>query len=176
MSERRKTYEGYTYFVTFTVVGWVDVFVKARYSEILVDSLNYCVRNKGLKIYAYVIMPNHVHMIASVETGRLSSVLRDLKTFTSKNIIRAIRKYEGKSRRAWMLEYFAKVGAFNPQNPGNQFWIQRNHPIEVYNNKIFKQKFYYILYNPVKARLVTKPWHYFWSSAHPDQEVILSEY
>jgi putative transposase len=176
MSERRKTYEGYCYFVTFTVVGWVDVFAKARYAEMLVASLNFCVRNKGLNIYAYVIMPNHVHMIASVEKGRLSSVLRDLKSHTSKYILRAIEKYEREDRRSWMLEHFAKQGAKNPQNPGNQFWIQRNHSIEVYNNRIFDQKYMYILNNPVKARLVTKPWHYFWSSAHPDQEVILSEF
>jgi REP element-mobilizing transposase RayT len=61
------------HFVTFTVVGWVDVFSRQCYKEILLESLRYCQTNKGLDLHAWVIMTNHLHMI-------MSSVVRETRT------------------------------------------------------------------------------------------------
>ncbi|MGV3589868.1 MAG: transposase, partial [Adhaeribacter sp.] len=72
------------YFLTFAVVAWVDVFTRKAYKDILIESLRYCQQQKKLDLYAYCIMPNHVHLLAGVsEGGNLSHVLRDLKKFTS---------------------------------------------------------------------------------------------
>jgi len=57
------------YFVTFSVIRWIDVFTRRQYKDILVDSINYCIANKGLELYAWVIMSNHVHMIISTKTN-----------------------------------------------------------------------------------------------------------
>jgi putative transposase len=52
------------YFLTFTICGWVDVFIRKETKKIIIDSLKYCMKNKGLVLYAYVIMTNHIHIIA----------------------------------------------------------------------------------------------------------------
>lgn len=74
------------YFLTFTVVGWADVFTRKEYRDLVLESLKYCRENKGLLLYAYVIMTNHIHCIMQSETGTLSKIIRDFKRHTaSKN-------------------------------------------------------------------------------------------
>ncbi|MEQ9468197.1 MAG: transposase [Ekhidna sp.] len=90
MSELGKANTDATYFLTFTVVGWIDVFTRNRYSDIIIDSLKFCIQNKGLDIFSYVIMPSHIHMIARHEEGKLNEIIRDFKSFTAKEIIRTI--------------------------------------------------------------------------------------
>jgi len=67
------------YFLTFTIVGWVDIFTRKECKDIIVDSLKYCNKNKGLSIHAYVIMSNHIHLIVSAreDSGGLSGIIRD---------------------------------------------------------------------------------------------------
>ena len=89
----------------------MDVFTRKNYREIVIDSLTFCQKNKGLNIHAYVIMSNHIHCILSAKEDNLSDIIRDFKTFTSKAIIEAIDSKE-ESRRTWMLGqmvYFAKT-------------------------------------------------------------------
>ena len=87
MSEKYKTYPEGTFFVTLTVVGWIDVFTRAEYADLVIDNLNYCIANKGLKVYAYVLMSNHLHMVAQSKTN-LGFILRDFKSFTAKSILK----------------------------------------------------------------------------------------
>lgn len=63
MSELRKAINDKPYFVTFTVVGWIDVFTREDYCSTIIESLEFCRKNKGLRIYAYVIMPGHIHAV-----------------------------------------------------------------------------------------------------------------
>ncbi len=67
------------YFLTFQVVDWVDIFTRKVYKDIIIDSFRYTMENKGFQIFAYVIMSNHVHLIANSSIGRLSDTIRDLK-------------------------------------------------------------------------------------------------
>ncbi|MBX2910456.1 MAG: transposase [Chitinophagales bacterium] len=67
------------YFVTFTVHQWADVFTRRDYSDIIIDSLKFCQKEKGLNIYAYVIMSNHIHLIIQSRQTPLSDIIRDLK-------------------------------------------------------------------------------------------------
>jgi REP element-mobilizing transposase RayT len=78
MSEKYKTYPGGLFFVTLTVVGWIDVFTRREYADEIIKNLNYCIQHKGLKIYAFCIMPSHIHMVVYSE-GSLSDILRDFK-------------------------------------------------------------------------------------------------
>ena len=78
------------YFVTFTVHQWIDVFTRAEYIDILLDSLRFCQKDKGLQIYAWVVMTNHIHLIISSKNGKLSDTIRDFKKFTAKKIFEAI--------------------------------------------------------------------------------------
>src|SRR5687767_11095404 len=78
------------YFVTFSVVQWVDVFTRPVYKDILIDSFKYCIQNKGLELYAFVIMTNHVHAIIGSYGKPIPEIIRDFKRDTSKELIKAI--------------------------------------------------------------------------------------
>ncbi len=57
--------ENLPYFCTITVLDWLPVLTEARYVEPILDSFRFCRQQKGLKLYAFVIMPNHMHLICS---------------------------------------------------------------------------------------------------------------
>ena len=75
------------FYLTLQIVSWVDIFTREIYRDIIIDSLKYCQEFKGLNVYAYVIMSNHIHLLGSSETGNLGSVIRDFKSHTSKQFI-----------------------------------------------------------------------------------------
>ncbi|OJJ14193.1 transposase [marine bacterium AO1-C] len=153
------------YFITFAVVEWVDVFTRQRYSEIVLESLRYCQRKKGLIVYAWCIMSNHLHLILSAKPDfSLSDILRDFKKFTAKAIIQSIQQ-EPESRRNWMLWIFKSVGAKNSRNKKYQFWQQHNQPEELISNYFTEQKLNYLHQNPVTAGIVSKAEDYIYSSA-----------
>ena len=154
------------YFITFAVVDWVDVFTKKVYRIILINSLKYCIKSKGLRLFAWVIMSNHVHFIMSAHDGfKLSDILRDFKKHTSVKIIETIKANEFERRRKWMLSIFRMHGKANPRNETHQFWQQHNAPIELVNNEMIDQRLNYIHNNPVKAGIVEYPEEYIFSSA-----------
>jgi putative transposase len=140
------------YFLTFATVEWVDVFTRTIYRDIVVDSLRYCQQAKGLCLYAWSIMSNHIHLIAScnLPTQTLSDILRDFKKHTSKKILEAIQT-EPESRRDWMLWLFRSAGEENKRNKTYQFWRQDNHAEMLYSYEFAKQKLDYLHENPVKA-------------------------
>ena len=165
MSELRKTYPGGLFFLTLTVVGWVDVFIRPHYTEIIIDSLRYCQQHKGLEIYAYVVMSSHIHLIAARTEGNLSDVLRDLKAHTARQLLKAIAENEHESRREWMMRLFAYYARPQRQNEQYMFWQKPTFPIALWTPAVVQQKLDYIHNNPVAAGLVTAPEHYPLSSA-----------
>lgn len=87
MGQRNKVYPELTYFLTITVVDWVDVFTRSFYRNIIVESLNYCVKEKNLEIFGLVLMSNHLHMIARAKNETsLSDVLRNFKSLPAKKL------------------------------------------------------------------------------------------
>ena len=151
-------------YVTLTVVGWIDIFSRQRYRDIVIQSLRYCQKEKGLHIMGYVLMSNHLHMIVGTERYALSDVLRDFKKFTANQILKSIET-ETESRREWLLYLFKFYAKHNTDNRHYQFWQQDNHPIGVWTLEVIWQKLNYIHLNPVRAGIVTEPWHYVYSSA-----------
>ena len=87
------------YFVTPTIVGWVDLFTRPELKHIVIDSLKYCQAHKGLLIHAWCLMPSHLHMIVGTVGDPLSGILRDFKKFTASAILNEI-KTGPESRRA----------------------------------------------------------------------------
>ncbi|MDN5204595.1 transposase [Fulvivirgaceae bacterium BMA10] len=155
------------YFMTFAVVNWIDVFVRDIYKEKFIESLEYCRDNKGLQIYAYCIMTSHIHLILGVEEGKnLSDVIRDVKSYTSKELRETIADNKQESRRRWMLWMFELAGKRNKRNNRFQFWQQHNHPIELSTNEMMEQRLDYIHNNPVAAGFVNEPENWLWSSAN----------
>jgi putative transposase len=153
------------YFVSFATVNWIDVFVRRIYCDIVVDSLKYCIENKGLELYAWCIMSSHVHLIISTEKGNLSDILRDLKRHTSKTILKTIAENIQESRREWLLWMFERAGKRNANNEQYQFWQQNNHPIELSTHAMMVQRLDYLHNNPVESGAVDYPPNYLYSSA-----------
>lgn len=153
------------YFITTAIVQWIDLFSRQIYRDILIQSLQYCQQHKGLVIYAYCIMSNHIHLvIAKNGDYTLSEILRDLKKFTSKAFLEAVQK-ETESRKDWMLWLFQSNGRSNPNNTYFQVWQQDNHPIELGGSLAFtQQKVNYVHLNPVRAGIVHEAKDYIYSS------------
>ena len=147
------------YFISFAVQNWVDVFTRNEYKNILVENLDYCQKHKGLELFAWCIMTNHLHLIARAKDGHLlQHILRDYKKFTSKTIIRAIIESYGESRKEWLLEQFKTSEGF-------RFWRADNKPVELWSNAVIDQKINYIHQNPVEEGLVFRAEDYVYSSA-----------
>jgi REP element-mobilizing transposase RayT len=147
------------YFVSFAVQGWVDVFTRIEYKNILIDNLEYCQIHKGLEIFAWCIMTNHLHLvIRAKEEVLLQNILRDYKKFTSKAIIQAITDNNQESRKEWLLNQFKTT-------EGYRFWRGDNKPIELWSNKVIDEKINYIHQNPVEEGIVFRAEDYLYSSA-----------
>ena len=153
------------YYLTATVLGWIDVFTRQQYRDIILDSIKYCQDNRGLQLHAWVIMSNHMHLIASSEKGDLSGIMRDMKKHTSKKIVTDIKANEQESRKEWMLSMFSNAGKYNNDNEEYQFWRKGNQPKELETHEFAMQKLNYIHNNPVRAGIVEEPEHYLYSSA-----------
>jgi len=155
------------YFISFATVKWVDVFTREIYFQILIESIKYCRENKGMELFAYCIMPNHVHMIFRSLNDDPSGLIRDFKGFTSRKIIAAIKENPRESRKEYLLKMFEEAGAKKSNVEKYQLWQHDNRAIEVYSDKVTKQKFDYIHIhqNPVKAGLVLNPIDWKYSSA-----------
>ena len=152
------------YYITATVVDWIDIFTRQTYRDSIIESLDYCIKNKGMILYGYVIMSNHIHLIIQSEEGKLSDLIRDFKKFTAKNILDKIQAVP-ESRKEWMLERFKLAAEKHTRNKNYQFWQYGNHAEEIYSNKFMWSKLDYIHLNPVRAGLVEKTSHYIYSSA-----------
>ncbi len=153
------------YFVSFAVVYWIDVFIRDEYREVILQSLRYCQQNKGLEIYAWCLMPSHMHMIIGTNDNNMQDIMRDFKSYTSHTLKEIISKHETESRKEWMLWMMERAGKQNINNNKWQFWQQDNHPIELFNNEMQDQKLSYIHENPMKAGFVDEASAWLYSSA-----------
>lgn len=154
------------HFITFAVVDWIDVFTRPAYKKVIVQSLTYCQKEKGLAIYGWCLMTNHLHLVVSAKEDRnLSDKLRDFKTYTAKTILEDLQTNKKEIRRAWILWMFKKAGAANSNNKVYQFWRQDNRPMEIISNEFYHQKMEYIYYNPVKEGFCYQAVDYPYSSA-----------
>jgi len=153
------------YFVSFATVYWLDVFTRNEYRNIMLDSFRYCQAEKGLEIYAWCLMPSHVHLIMGTVGEPMQDILRDMKKYTSKRLTAAIEANPQESRREWMLWMMARAGKKNPNNEKMQFWQQHNQPIELNTPEKLRQRLNYLHNNPVVAGFVEKPEDWLYSSA-----------
>lgn len=158
------------YFVSFATVYWIDVFTRQIYFDVLADSIRYCRKEKGLELYAYCFMPSHVHLVFRSANEDSSGLLRDFKKHTSKKNVKAIEENSQESRREWLLWMFERAAKKKGNILGRQLWQHHNKPIELWSDKVIKQKIDYIHNNPVENGFVTEPTHWKYSSARNFEE------
>ena len=148
-----------TYFITCTVVEWIPIFTRKPYLDILIDSLQFCRQYKGLKIYAYVILDNHLHLV--VAGNRLKDIIRDFKSYTAKRIISLLEE----ERKTWVLNQLQYYKKATKTESLYQIWQEGFHPKEIISEEMLEQKIDYLHNNPVRIGMVEEPEYWVYSSA-----------
>ncbi|MBW6489898.1 MAG: transposase [Lentimicrobium sp.] len=166
MTHNYKIYPGDgAYFVTFTIVKWIKVLKDDSYKHILLDTIRFYQETKGLIVYGYCIMPDHVHMIIQGSYKfSVSEILRDLKKFTSRAIVRKLEEDKPEGYQQILHQFFeARKPLKRIKN--YKVWQDKNMAMMTYSNAFTMQKLNYIHNNPVKAGLCQNSWDYEFSSA-----------
>lgn len=163
-----------SYVVTLSVSGWIDVFTCHAYCEILIDHVNYCIDHKSLHVYEYVVMPSYISIIASSKKKHISTILRELKNSSAKQILKSISENPGEKRKEWMMRLFHFYSNRYQHDAEHHFWQFGNHPIVLDSSELFMQYAGEVVNLPVISKMVDAPEHYIYSSAHPLQRVKLS--
>jgi len=158
----------HAHFVTFTVIDWIDFFIRNEYKDVFLTALKHYQKNNGLEVYAYCIMTSHIHLILRSESPhQLGETIKNLKGYTARTFHKLLADenttYE--SRKRWLLWLMKQAGNYTSNTKGFQFWQQHNQPIELWSDEVFFQKMDYIHLNPVKSGFVSQPEDWLYSSA-----------
>ena len=148
------------YFITSTIIEWIPIFTSEKYFNIITDSLNYCRKEKGLKVYAYVILDNHIHLIVNGEN--LVNTVQSFKRHTAKIILENLRA----DNKEWILNQLHFYKQKNKVKSEYQVWQEGYHPQGINTQDMLYQKINYIHLNPVKRGYVIKPEDWRYSSAN----------
>jgi len=154
------------YFITFQTVDLVDVFIRPVYKQVIVHTLNHFIESKGLVVYAWCLMSNHLHLLAQTNDGVVIAELeKEYIDFTTKKILEAIET-EPESRKKWMLQQFERT-IHNTGMQQYQVWQNCNHPVLIDSRKknLLLEHFEYIHQTPVRDKIVDIPGEYKYSSA-----------
>ena len=147
------------HFLTSTIVEWLPVFTKERYFQIIIQTLKFCMDHKGLKLYAYVILDNHFHLIASAPN--LSHAMASLRKYTAHEIIRQLTE----DNVSWLLNQLAFYKKRYKIYSQHQIWQEGMHPELISSTCMLFQKIEYIHQNPMKRGYVDQPEHWKYSSS-----------
>jgi len=151
------------YFVTTSAIQHSHLFSSGVMKRLVVDSLD-CMRlRKRLKLFAFVIMPNHIHIIIQCHSNDpLASVIRDLKKHIADRLIRNYCAEGDKS----MLDFLASV-VTRPEKQQYKVWDDGYIAKDVFSAEFLRQKMTYVHNNPCQPHwnLAESPEDYIWSSA-----------
>jgi len=148
MRTKYKVIEEGIYFVTSSIINWINIFKDVEFRNIIIDELVYRRKNGQLKIYGFIIMPNHMHLIIS--SKNLSNVMRNIKSYTACKIIDKLKENENID----ILNKFREEKQGFKNQSEFQVWQEGFHPKLIINDEEFEQKMNYIHYNPVKNELI----------------------
>ncbi len=147
----------YPQFFTATNLQWKRLLKPDKYKNIIIGSLRFLVNSKRVKVFAFVIMENHLHLIwQMMPDSDPEAVQRDFLKYTAQRIKKDLQKNHPE-----VLLHF-KVNAKDRQY---QFWERNALSIELRNHPVFIQKLEYIHWNPVMAGMSKLPTGYKYSSA-----------
>jgi REP element-mobilizing transposase RayT len=147
------------YFLTCTVVNWLPLFGNPAIAEIVLGSLRFMHENGRLQVHGYVLMENHLHMVAS--SSDLEKEVGDFKSFTARKCIDWYRQHE----KTWALKQLAFHKAPHKAGQQYQLWQEGYHPQLIYSEAVLINKLEYIHHNPVKRGYVDEAEYWRYSSA-----------
>jgi len=153
------------HFVTFTILYWIPIFTNQESVNIVIDSLKYLQKSDNLKIYAYVILENHMHLI--IQSDNLPKTIQKFKRHTSKHIISLLKKKNVKT----ILDQLAFYKKVHKKDSQYQLWQEGYQPKLIQNNEMMLNKIEYIHHNPIKRGYIEEDWHWRYSSARDYKEL-----
>ncbi len=157
---RYKVYnDAYPYFFTCTVVDWLPVFTRREAVQIVLDSWTFLQDQNRLRLYAYVVLENHLHFIASA--ANISEQVGDFKSYTARRLIDLLKQSGAKT----LLDQLAFRKSAHKTDRQYQLWQEGSQPKEIAGETMMIQKIEYIHNNPVKRGYVDDPTHWRYSSA-----------
>ena len=157
---RYRIYESsYPHFLTCTIVGWLPIFARPPIVNIILDSWRFLQKERELQLFGYVIMENHLHLIA--DAPDLAKIVKNFKSFTARQII----DWLGASQDTGVLDQLQWLKLAHKTQSEYQVWQEGSHPEEISSNAMMLQKLEYAHNNPVKRGYVDEPVHWRYSSA-----------
>ena len=147
------------HFLTATIVEWLPVFTSHEWCDVIVRTLEFQRKEKGLRVYAYVILENHIHLVA--QAPDLGRTMQQFKSFTARELI-ALAERLG---RNWLLNQWAFYKQKHKRESAYQVWQEGMHPQLIQGETMLQQKMTYIHENPVRRGYVDAPEHWRYSSA-----------
>jgi REP element-mobilizing transposase RayT len=149
----------YPHFLTATVLEWLPVFTRQETVDILFDSWRYLQEHHQLRLYGFVILENHLHVVA--QGDNLPATWARFKSYTARRLIDYLRQH----RLEQFLKYMRSGLKARREDRVYQFWQEGSHPQVIEGREMLVQKLAYIHQNPVKRGYVDEPEHWRWSSA-----------
>ena len=157
-SRYKITQDSQPHFMTLTILHWLPLFTRPETVQILLDSLRYLMR-ESFTVYAYVILENHMHLVARSE--QLNTDIARFKSFTSRKLIADLQSRNAKS----LLDQFQFYKKAHKNDRTYQLWQEGVHPELIQGEEMMRQKVDYIHQNPVKRGYVDKAEYWRYSSA-----------
>ena len=149
----------YPHFLTCTVVSWLPLFMRPELAALLFDSLPFLQARGRLTLLGYVVMENHLHLIAAAEN--LPKEIGDFKSFTARTIIDHLHEHGPRP----LLDQLRALKTQHRLDRNYQVWQEGSHPQLIQDEAMLRQKLGYIHVNPVKRGYVDDPVHWRYSSA-----------
>jgi REP element-mobilizing transposase RayT len=157
---RYKIYEpSHPHFITCTVLNWIPIFTRKESVEILLESFKHLQKTDNLKLYAYVILENHIHILA--QSDNIGKSMTKFKTHTAKTLIKLLQKENVKT----ILEQLAFYKKAYKSDREYQLWQEGIQPKLIQSDVMMISKIQYIHQNPVKRGYVDEAKHWRYSSA-----------
>ena len=149
------------YYLTSTVLDWLPIFINEASCNIITESLNFCHREKGLRINACVIMPTHLHLIvfdSDFKPDRVSKTVAGFRRFTGHEMVRFCKAHLPSS-------FLCSLSALGRSDRQYQFWQQSRHPEAIWTHAFWREKVSYLHDNPRRKGLVRGATDWRFSSA-----------
>ena len=159
-SKYRVLDERYPYFITSSTVDWIPVFSISECVEIMLDSLNFLMVKRDIKLLGYVIMKDHFHCI--VMGQGLPVKIGSMKSYTARKIIDHLIEQKNSTI---LSKLELKKGSYK-KDSSYQLWQEGYHPQQIYSRKMMEQKLDYIHHNPVAGNYCAHPSEWLYSSYH----------
>ncbi len=151
--------------MTLSIVNGIELFLNHDFRISVIESIKYCQRNKGLEVNAWCLTPNKLYMIAKATGGiQLSSIICDLKKFTSKAILKQL-KGATDEQSAFLLKQFKKAASKHRKPLEHKVWEEGYYPDELFSPDYILQKLNFIHVNPIEQGKIKRSWEFDFSSA-----------